>query len=90
MHLHKKTFTCIPSPNPKPQLTLFPVTSTSLTEHVLITARAANQFEEEPEIVADEDEDRKITAAEALKKFDKVKNFIEVNGSDHLNMIFND
>ena len=40
--------------------------------------------------MADEDEDRKITAAEALKKFDKVKNFIEVNGSDHLNMIFND
>ena len=90
MHLHKKRFTYISSPNPKPQLTLFPVTSTSLTEHVLITARAANQFEEEPEIVADEDEDRKITAAEALKKFDKVKNFIEVNGSDHLNMIFND
>ena len=90
MHLHKKTFTCIPSPNPKSQLTLFPVTSTSLTEHVLITARAAKQSEEEPEIIADEDENRKITVAEALKKLDKVKNFIEVNGSDHLNMIFNE
>ena len=33
---------------------------------------------------------RKITAAEALKRFDEVKNFIEVNGSDHLNMIFNE
>ena len=71
-------------------MTVFPVTSTSLIEHVLITARAANQSEEEPEIVADEDENRKITAAEDLKKFDKVKNFIEVNGSDHLNMIFSE
>ena len=25
-----------------------------------------------------------------LKKLDEVKNFIEVNGSDHLNMIFNE
>ena len=90
MHLHKKKFTYISSPNPKPQLTLFPVTSTSFREHVLITTRAANQSEEEPQIVADEDENRKITAAEALKKLDKVKNFIEVNGSDHLNMIFNE
>ena len=49
-----------------------------------------NQFEEEPEIVTDEDENRKITAAEALKKLDEVKNFIEVNGSNHLNMIFNE
>ena len=31
---------------------------------------------------------RKITVAEALKRLDEVKNFIEVNGSDHLNMIF--
>ena len=38
----------------------------------------ANQSEEEPEIVTDEDENRKITATEAL----------EVNRSDHLNMIF--
>ena len=90
MHLHKEKFTYISSPNPKSQLTLFPVTSTSLTEHVPITARAANQSEEESEIVADEDENRKVTAAEALKKLDKVKNFIEVNGSDHLNMIFNE
>ena len=89
MHLHEKKFTCISSPNPKPQLTLSPVTTTSLAEHVLLTARAANQFEEEPEIVADEDENRKI-AAEALKKLDKVKHFIEVNGSYHLNMIFNE
>ena len=50
----------------------------------------SNQSEEEPEIVADEDENRKITAAEALKKLDEVKNFIEVNGSNHLNVIFND
>ena len=42
------------------------------------------------EIVTGEDENRKITAAEALKKLDEVKNFIEVNGSDHLNMIFNE
>ena len=90
MHLHKKKFTYISSPNPKPQLTLFPVTSTSLTEHVLITARAANQSEEEPEIVADEDENRKITAAETLKKLDEVKNLIEVNGSNHFDMIFNE
>ena len=30
-------------------------------------------------IVTDEDENRKITAAEALKKLDEVKNFKEVN-----------
>ena len=41
-------------------------------------------------MVTDEDENRKITAAEALKKLAKVKNFIKVNGSDHLNMIFNE
>ena len=41
-------------------------------------------------MVADEDENRKITAAEALKKLDEVKIFIEVNGSNHLNMIFNE
>ena len=59
-------------------------------EHVLLAAGEANQSEEEPETVTDEDENRKITAAEALKKLDEVKNFIEVNGSDHLDMIFNE
>ena len=44
----------------------------------------------EPEIVTDEDENRKVTAAKTLKKLDEVKNFIKVNGSDHLNMIFNE
>ena len=43
-----------------------------------------------PEIATDEDEDREIAAKEALKKLVEVKNFIEVNGSDHLNMIFNE
>ena len=43
-----------------------------------------------PDIATDEDEDRKIAAKEALKKLVEVKNFIEVNGSDHLNMIFNE
>ena len=37
-------------------------------------------------IVTDEDENRKTTAAEAFKKLDEAKNFIEVNGSDHLNI----
>ena len=32
-----------------------------------------------------EDENRKVTSAEALKKFDEIKKFTEV---DHLNMIF--
>ena len=50
-------------------------------------AEKANQPEDEPEIVADEDENRKITAAEALKMLHEAKNFIEVNGSNHLNMI---
>ena len=53
-------------------------------------AEEASQSKEEPEIVTDEDENRKITAAETLKKLDKVKNLIEVNGSNHLNMIFNE
>ena len=44
----------------------------------------------EPEIVTDVDENRKITAAEAIKKLDEVKNFIEVNRSNHMNIIFND
>ena len=37
----------------------------------------------------DEDENKKIPA-EALKNLDEVKNFIEVNGNDRLNMIFNE
>ena len=37
--------------------------------------------------MTDKDENRKIEAAEALTKLDKVKNFIEVNGSDHLNIV---
>ena len=37
-----------------------------------------------------EDKNRKTTAAKALKNLDEVKNFIDVNGSDHLNMIFNE
>ena len=40
--------------------------------------------------MTDEDDNRKITAAEALKKLDEVNSFIEVNGSDHLNLIFNE
>ena len=44
----------------------------------------------ESEIVTDECENRKITAADALKKLDEVKSFIEVNVSDHLNLIFNE
>ena len=62
----------------------------SLAEHVLLAAKAATQSEEEPETVADEDENRKVTSAEALKKLYEVKNFIEVNGSNHLDMIFNE
>ena len=42
------------------------------------------------EIVTGEGENRKITAAEALKKLDEVRNFTEVNGSDHLNIILNE
>ena len=52
-------------------------------------AREDNQSKEQPQIVRDEDENRKITAAETLNNYDKVKNFVGVNGSDHLNMIFN-
>ena len=50
-------------------------------------ADEANQSEEESEIETDENKNRKITAAEALKILDELKHFIEVNGSDHLNMI---
>ena len=42
------------------------------------------------EIVAVDDENRKIKTAETLKKLEEVRNFIEVNGRDHLNMIFNE
>ena len=59
-------------------------------EHVLLAAEEANQSEEEPEIVTDEDGNRRITAAEALKKLNEAKNFMEANGSDYLNMIFNE
>ena len=52
-------------------------------------AEEANQSEEEPEIIADENKNRKI-AAEALKKPAEMKIFTEVNGSDHLNIIFNE
>ena len=54
---------------------------------MMLPKKPINQ--KEPQIVTDEDKNRKI-AAEALKKLDEVKNFIEVNGSDHLNMIFNE
>ena len=53
-------------------------------------AQEANQSKEEPEIVIDENESRNITAAGTLKKLVKVKNLIEVNGNDHLNMTFNE
>ena len=39
-------------------------------EHVLLAAKEANQSEVEPGIITDEDENRKITAAESLKKLD--------------------
>ena len=35
--------------------------------------KKAKQSEEEPETVTEEDENRKITAAEVLKKFDELK-----------------
>ena len=40
-------------------------------------------------MVTDEDENRKI-ATEILKKHNEVKNFLKVNGSDHLYIIFNE
>ena len=49
--------------------------------------KEANESEEEPEVITNEDENRKI-AAEALKKLDKVKNFRDVNGTDHFKIIF--
>ena len=62
----------------------------SLANHVLLAVKGVNQSQEEPEFLSDEDENRKITAFEPLNKLDEVKNFIEVNGSNHLNMIFNE
>ena len=56
-------------------------------EHVLLAADKANQSEQKPEIVTDEDENKKIIAAETLKKLNEVKNFIEVNGRGYLKMI---
>ena len=58
-------------------------------EHDLLAADEANQSEEEPEIVTDEDENWKITSGDVLKKFSEVKNFIEVNGSNYLKIIIN-
>ena len=54
------------------------------------TAEEASQPEEEPEILTHEDENRQITVAEVLKKLDEAKNFIAVNGSEDLNMIFDE
>ena len=59
-------------------------------EHVLIAAYEANQSEEDREIVTDEDENRNIKAAEGLKKLNEMKNFIEINGSDYLKMMFDE
>ena len=58
-------------------------------EHDLLAADEANQSEEEPEIVTDEDENWKITSGDVLKKFNEVKKFIEVNGSNYLKIIIN-
>ena len=63
---------------------------TEVMETSNAAAQEANQSKEEPEIVIDENESRNITAAGTLKKLVKVKNLIEVNGNDHLNMIFNE
>ena len=52
-------------------------------------AEKAKQSKEEPEIVTDENKNTKITTAETLKKLDEVKNFIEVNGRDNWNTMFN-
>ena len=54
------------------------------------TSDAGAEEKEEPEIVTDEYKNRKITAAEALKKLHEVKNFVEVNGSHNSNLIFNE
>ena len=53
-------------------------------------AEGASQPEEEPEMATNEDENRQITVAEVLKKLDEAKNFIAVNGSEDLNMIFDE
>ena len=45
----------------------------SLANHVLLAAKGVNQSQEEPELLSDEDENRKITAFEALKKLMKRK-----------------
>ena len=37
-------------------------------------------------IVTEEDDNRKVTATEALKKLDEVKRFKEMNGRYHLNI----
>ena len=63
---------------------------TEVMETSNAAAQEANQSKEEPEIVIDENESRNITAAGTLKKLVKVKNLIEVNGNDHLNMIVNE
>ena len=83
LHLHKKIVYRYSSPNPTLRLTFFPVTSKQMWWFV-------NWRNLELEIVTDEDENRKITVTEALKKLGEVKNFVEVKGSDHLNMIFNE
>ena len=53
-------------------------------------AEEANHSEEEHEKVADDEQNRTITTSEALEKLDEMKDFIEVNRADHLNMIFNE
>ena len=53
-------------------------------------AKEANQSEEDPEILTDVDKNKKKPTAEAIKKLDEVKNFIEVNKSDHLNFTCNE
>ena len=38
-------------------------------ELIILATEDANQSQEEPKIVTDEDENRKLTAVEVLKKF---------------------
>ena len=83
LHLHKKMVYKYSSTNPTLRLTFSPVTSTRMWWFV-------NWRNLELETVTDEDEIRKITATEALKKLDEGKNLIEAKGSDHLYMIFNE
>ena len=88
LHFHKRYFTAFSTPKSYTtidSLWMWPLHECGYLQTEDIWKPLYSSLTEQPEVG-----NRKIAATEALKKIDELKSFIEVNGSDHLNLIFNE